>query len=342
MKIKLLIATGDYDYAEHLSDRISGYHADSFDVSVCLKAELFQDMLTARKYDIALLEPSWASETDLGPVQLPVLMWTGEDVASETNRVMKKTAKYQRISDMTSGLLQQFALLSADERGNDPVKTSITAVWSPAGGVGKTTVALAYAVKKAAGGQQTMYLNLEPFSGAGVYFPESGTSISAVFELLENNEGNVKTMLRGIRRQDSDTGVFYFNRPNNFDDINILSADNVGSLVTACAAIADELVVDLPCQCDERTRKVLGLADRVLIVTDQLEHVQAKLSQFASQHDTFTGIRARATLVANKGAAVCAPVLDSVISLPLINSANASAVCRALSTNGFEAYGVQS
>lgn len=335
MRIKLLIATNDSDYADHLSSNLSEFYADIIEVSVCRTVERLCELLAVQRFDAAFLEASMIESADLRSIDMPILMWTEEESAAGSSGELKKLRKYQRISSIIAGVLEHYAKVSADGRGSDPEKAYITAVWSPCGGVGKTTVALAYAAKKVADGKQALYLNLEAFSSIPAYFGDKGKSISTVFEMLENREGNIKTLIRGIRRQDN--GVSYFCRPDNFDDMNILSADNVSALAVACAAVTDELIIDMECVCDERTRRLFDLADRILIVTDQTGTAQIKISQFLSQHNVFSRVRGKITLVANKGAVVNEPMLDEVIRLPHVQSANASVVFRTLSGYGFEA-----
>jgi len=332
VRIKLLIATDDADYAEHLSGSISEHHADVIDVSVCRTTERLQELLMTRRFDAALLEAAVIRGTDLGAINLPLLLWTeGEKSAIEV-RELTKFKKYQRISSIVTGVLELCAKASPDVCGPDSQKARISAVWSPAGGVGKTTTALAFAAKMVLEGRKTLYLNLEPFSSVPAYFSESGRSISSVFEMLENSECNVRMLIRGLYRQDSG-GIAYFCKPDNYDDMNILSAENIAALTRACAGIADELIIDMFCVCDERTRQVFQLADKVFLVTDQTPAAQTKLSQFTSQHDIFDSIREKTTLVANKGVSVDRHLTDEVVSLPYVQSTDHISVYKTLSTS---------
>ena len=329
MRIKLLVAAKDSDYAGHLSGVISEHHADAFDVSVCLTEQHLPELLTTRKFDAALLDAALIESVDLRFIHLPLLLWCEEDDQAEPAVELRKVNKYQRISSIVANVLESFARVSISSRGPGLKRARITAVWSPAGGVGKTSVALAHAAKSASDGKEVLYLNLEPFSSVPTYFAETGKSISTVFEMLEAREGNVKMLIRGIRCQAG--GVAYFNRPENFDDMNILSAENVAVLIEACSELTDELIIDLSCVCGERERQVFELADKILLVTDMSNTAQMKLSQFASQHNIFECIREKSTLVNNKGAATGTPLLDSVVSLPLVRSADAVAVYKTLS-----------
>ncbi|MCL2151939.1 MAG: hypothetical protein FWH57_03100 [Oscillospiraceae bacterium] len=336
MRIKLLIASADKDYTGHLSNRILEYHADSIEVSVCTSPECLPELLSTRTFDAALLERPFIECTDISAVRLPLLLWTEDEIDDGARVGPQKIRKYQKVSAMVAEVLEKYAKVSADKRGFELDKAQITAMWSPTGGVGKTSVALAYAAKKASEGKKTLYLNLEAFSSVPVYFAENGKSISAIFEMLDNSEGNVGMLIQGLRKFDGETGVAYFRGPENFDDINILSTENVKALVEACAGATEELVVDMSCLCDERARHIFERADRVLIVTDASITAQTKLLQFTAQHHIFERIKDKAVLVANKGATLASPPTGVVITLPLVRSVDASVVYKTLSGCSFE------
>jgi len=331
MRVQLLIATTDADYTEHLSENITERYADVISVSVCSSAERLRELLSTRKFDAALLEAPMSDGADISSIRMPLCLWTEDNNSPDIAGSCEKIRKYQRISSIVAEVLGKYAKVSTGGRGFNSEKVQITAVWSPAGGVGKTTVALAWSAKKASEGKQVLYLNVESFSSVPVYFPETGKSISTVFEMLENNAGNIEMLIRGIRQTDKGTGVSYFRQPENFDDMNILSSENISTLVEACAGVTEELIVDMSGICDERTQQIFRLADKVLLVTDMTPAARSKLEQFAAQSGVFQTIREKAILVANKGAAIDKPIVDEVIKLPLVQSADANEVYNTLS-----------
>ena len=330
MRVKLLIASDDADYSEHISGYISEHHTDVIDVTVCSSVERLKELLRIQNFDAALLEASQIGGIDLCAIMLPMLLWTDDVCAEVAPAELKKINKYQRISAITASVLENCAIASPYLRDPDTGKARITAVWSPAGGVGKTSVALAFAASKVSENKNVLYLNLESFSSVPVYFSETGKGISAVFEMLENSECNVKMLIQSINRQDRG-GISYFCRPDNFDDLNILSVENIGVLTNACAGVSDELIIDLSCACDERTRQVFSIADKVLLVIDQTNMAKNKLSQFVYQHDMFDLIKNKAALVINKSATIDEQITDEVIALPMVQSADPLSVYKTLS-----------
>ena len=333
MRIKLLIATADVDYAEHLSNTLSEKHAENFEVSVCTSPERLRDLLAANRYDAALLESGFLGSAQAGAIRSPLLLIDESGAVAEADSAMKKVNKYQRISAIAGKIMEYYAEVSVGESGFGARRARITAVWSPAGGTGKTTVALAYAANRVSAGRQTVYLNLENFSTTSVYFREAGASISKLFEKLESN---AHVFQKGIRQQDPGTGIAFFSGPENYDDINILSAGDMESLIGACAEDIDELVIDLSSQCDRRTQAILCLADAVLLVCDPSAASQAKLLQFIHQHSTFREISSQAVLINNKGAGFAEPNLGRVVPLPFVNATDPGSVFMTLSGGRFD------
>lgn len=332
MKIQLLIATDDKDYAKHLSSVLSENRAESFEVTVCSDAERIEGLLSERSYDVALFDAPLIPRSGLEKVRLPLLLWDMlESGGGDVNLI--KIRKYQRVSRLSSDILDEYSKATVGVTGFGSGKAKITAVWSPVGGVGKTTAALAYATQKAVGGGNITYLDLEYFSSTSVYFPETGKSISTAFERLGSNAA---LLLKAISLKDSGSGICYFSPPNNYDDMNELTAEDVKALVDAAAENSDEVVVDLPCACDERTRKVLEAANAVYLVTDGSKTAAEKIQQFITQHNLYAKVYAKTVLVANKGAKVNNTRFKRMLQLPSVTANDPVSVCKTLSEVRFE------
>jgi|GEM_PF-508477 len=369
MRIKTLVAAKDKAYTGNFCEYISEHHADTIDISAVNTAEHLRKTLSARKYDVALLDMAFIGEADYKSINLPLFLRSEQDTrdtsapctlpgASIRALPIKHIQKHQRISRAVAGILEEYATANGNIHILGEKMRSVTAVWSPAGGVGKTTVALSYAEASILKERDAFYLDLEDFSSALVYFDEDGKSISKVFEMLERNDGNVKMYIQGIAS--SKNGIKYLCAPDNFDDISILSADNTRELVICCAETAGELVVDLPCACNEVTRQVFDLADKVLLVTDRSETAQTKLAQFITQNCIYENINEKVTLVINKDTQASGrrggldPAIktqnaikansaiktleDSAITLPYVEKHDAQSVCRELAAHGFGMY----
>jgi hypothetical protein len=160
-------------------------------------------------------------------------------------------------------------------------------------------------------GNDVLYLNLEPFSGSPAFFHPEGKNISSIFEMLESEDGNLKVLINSISHRENNSGFRYIHPPDNYDDLNILTVSQISTLITACAAVAEELVVDLGWACDERTSKIFELSNRILLVTAPSATAQAKISLFMAQHNTYEKIKDKVSVAANKGADFVADDADN-------------------------------
>jgi len=334
MRLKMLIATEDKNYSEPVSDYISEQYGNTVNVSVCSASEHLGKMLAGKRYDVALVEPVFFERMNCEEVQLAVLLV--DDVLADFSEGTPVVAKYQRISSIVSDIFERYSMLSGRKHDAGLKTGKVTTIWSPAGGVGKTTVSLAHASSMADDGKKVFYLNLEAFSSMSTYFEETGKSISNVFEMLGNTESDVKMFIQGICKQEN--GITYLNGPNNYADMQVLSVENISELISVCAVLTDELIVDLPCQCDSRTQQVLESADNVLIVTDSTKSSETKLIQFMKQNIIFETICDKVALVENKGASVSDAIIaqfDAIparLQLPFVSHDDESAVYKELST----------
>ena len=333
MKIQLLLAVKDTGYAEHLSRILTEKYADIFEVIICSRPERLPELTSTRKFDVGLLSPEMAACARLESFRFPLLLWDGLGTLDKQSEGMKKLRCYQRISTLVGEILSAYAEISPARGYTGAVYARTTAVWSPIGGCGKTTAALAYAAQKVSEGNRTVYLDLQAFFDGTVYFQQTGKSISTILGKLDKDVG---LMLQGIRQQDNDSGIWYFCRPDNYDDISILTPAEVLRLIEGCAEGADEVVVDLSSTYNETVRKILESVDEVLLVVDASQTGRAKWEQFQRQHDLFEKIRGKMLLAANRGARPEPSQTVKQVVLPYVHSEDPVVVYKTLSTGIFK------
>lgn len=94
MKMQLLIAVSESDYAEHLSRVLAERSGDIFEVSVCSAPEHLAPLLDTRCFDAALLDDGMARAADLSRIRLPLLVWDGASVLSDAAQGLPRIQKY--------------------------------------------------------------------------------------------------------------------------------------------------------------------------------------------------------------------------------------------------------
>ncbi len=329
--IRLLVVSSDIDYVEHLSRYIAKKYADEILPNICTNQESFRSLAESQNYDLALVEPQMFNGISMRRIRLPLVLHDATDPEASDGVDMTRINKYQRITSMIREMLELLAKVSPNSEHLDK-RAQITAVWSPAGGCGKTTVAMAFAAQRVSSGYKTMILDLEPFSSTPIYFTEEGKGLSAVLEKLDSDVG---MLVQGLRQQDSGSGIYYLGRPNNYDDLNILNLEDVRQLIEGCAARVDELVVDLGCDCDQINRMIMEQADEILLVSDGTSTCLMKCSQFYTQSSFYERVQERITMVSNKGAHKSPIDGPRSMSLPQVQSSDPKVVYKTLSAGYF-------
>jgi len=334
MKVKLLIASVDKLYVKLLSDNISENYSDIIDVSVCNTLEGFNNTLSKQCFNVALIDLILIEHINTDQIHMPVLLWTEGEKITGKPVMYERINKHSRISLIVSSILEKYAKISDGQKDIKSRNANITAVWSPSGGVGKTCVALAYALSnipkdEALDKKDVFYLNLENFSSVAGIFKENTKSISSVFEMLDSNIGDMEMLIKGISY--SYKGLRYLGSPENYEDMDILSPDNISELISHCANLSDELVVDLSSTCDEKVKNVFEAAGKILLVTDDSSLSQTKLAVFMSQNSIFKQIQEKTILVVNKDAKIDKKQTETIIYTPFIQSDNVESICLALS-----------
>lgn len=325
-KIKLLIASRDNDYIDHLSKVLSERYSDDFSTTFVSSPERLD---SRRTYDIFLAEPEFLMDGNIPETRKALMLCSNySDCGSVTG--IPPVEKYQRISTMVSAILEYYSKVAGDSESS--ISASVTAVWSPMGGCGKSTVAMALAAQRAAEGKQVLYLDLEPFSSIPLYFSENGRSIS---HLLENMDSALPVLIRSVRMLDSGSGVYYIGQPDNYEDISILTEEYIVPLINGCAVGTDEVILDLGSSFDQTVRAALDRADCVLLVVDATRTAAVKLHQFCSQSNVFADIREKLKIVCNRGAK--SGLVEGIpeIRLPTVPSGSPVEVYKSLSAGYF-------
>jgi cellulose biosynthesis protein BcsQ len=298
---------------------------------VCTSLELLGALLINKQFDSALIGTEFLKNVNLEKIRLPLILWDG--IASLENHQAHLIKKYQRISSIVSDILELYSQITP---GASPVvagRGRITVVFSPVGGSGKTTVSLAYAARMSLSGKTALYLNLEPFCSTPAFFGNEGKSISKVFESLYS--GNLEMLVQSFMQKNNETGIFYFRAPENYDDINELTEENITKLVLALTAKVDEVVIDIGSICNQQSKTLFDMADRVLLVADNSWSSQAKLQQFTEQYNIFEKVKDKTTVIANKSAKVGSQRAAAVIELPAVQSNDGKIIFETLSAREF-------
>lgn len=283
MNIKIAILDSDLNYLERLSGVLQQY--DEFSVSVFTKEDTLEQAMEQNSFQIVLFHPDVSeSQISFPAGVMPIGLCDDETKNRKLYPQMAVIQKYQRISNIYKELLKCYAEY-ADDNGMEILQGSAKtiAVYSPIGGSGKTTIAMAIAQKLHAMNKRVFFLSAEQFSSASLYFPVQEEGITKLIETL-NGTNNFQLTLKGILKE-NESGILYvegFRRLVDYEDVSYTEIENVISKIRQCD-VCDYLIIDTGSCLDEITKTVLESVDKIVLVQRNGENADEKIKLFDTQ-----------------------------------------------------------
>ncbi|WP_143044359.1 AAA family ATPase [Paenibacillus sp. CF384] len=262
-KRNLIVAVQESSYIERLGDYLrqssfgTGWQLTAFTNPAALRSY----MRGGYAVDLLVAEPSLLDE--LGELAESVL------AAALVGQIGRSGHKHQVLQyQPLPQLLQSFAALYASSEQR-PVKlmgegntesdagseagASIISVYSPAGGIGKTTLALQLARQAAACGARVFYLNLEQWNAAPLWDSRDGREdLSNLLYTLQAAPDKAVAQIIALRKRHPWLGIDFIVPCENAEERLSLTAEHAKSLLGAIKGTGeyDKIVVDLDSRLD--------------------------------------------------------------------------------------------
>lgn len=284
MILKIAIADSNNEYVQKMMSALEEY--DSLKLSVYTDKSALEQALSSKQFDVLLFDSSvYDGQIEVKKNTLAVMLLDEEVGVPEACRSFKKIRKYQRISRIYQQILELYAEIS-DDMSNVAGQKNVTkiAFYSPAGGVGKTTLALAAATKLAMQGYRCFYLNLEDIASEDCYLPQTaprGISEVAAF-LGENINFTMKIQSLLQTKKDNLYYLKHFDSPN---DIYEMNADELVELIEQLekTGLFDVLILDMGVAVDGKTIAIFEAVEKVVLVERADAMAARKLTCFLEQ-----------------------------------------------------------
>lgn len=284
MILKLAVAVEDQSYVKRLMDVLEDY--DNLNLSVFTDKESLEMTLGNKKLDVLLFEPSFYHERMMqGAVTLPIVLLDEEYDLPEELKDLDKINRYNRISQIYRRILELFSERSGNVgelSGANGVR--ITAFYSPTGGAGKTTVALAVSDRMAAQGIRTCYLSFEEAASEGCFLPQKAEhGLSELLGCL-GEQMNYSMKLQGLLQKKGDCLYYlnHFDSPNDFYEMKEEEMEELVGVVSN-AGFFDHIVMDLGCSMGQKNIKAFELANRIVLLERNNQMAVSKQKVFYSQ-----------------------------------------------------------
>jgi hypothetical protein len=180
------------------------------------------------------------------------------------------------------------------EKSAEPKEGTLLSVFSPIGGCGKTTLAMALAEGLAEAQRgSVLYLNMEGASAWSLFYRnETGYNLSDfLYRLLLNGEAeaeNEAQLERMVTHQE--TGVFFIQPCTSFDDLNLLSPMEVEKLLRLLRRRFDWIVCDMNTAFHSVNRLWIQASRRCFLLANAEKEASVKIRDFLESLDIYEGL----------------------------------------------------
>lgn len=284
-KLSLYVADADLDCVHSLVDYFTYFERDYFyKAKGFYKSDELEEVMKIEPPDILLITPEMFSENEnLKNPSVTILLDDGTlpygfDNCAHIN-------KFKQGRDISSYIMSTYAKISqksiiSTNGGN----TTITSVYSPIGGVGKTSVAIGLAKAFAESGEKTLYINLEDTPSTNFYFEseeQKRYSFSDVlYEMIKSNP-NFSTALSTAQNISSDGVSFILPQGNSIELFEINQEQWISFMEQLHNInLYQRIVIDMSSSSDVKNFSVLSKCDHIVLLGDTRGTSIEKLKMF--------------------------------------------------------------
>lgn len=284
MNISIAIGDTNREYVERLSEVLQQYH--DLTLSIFTNFDSLQKALEQNRFDIVLFDPDISQERlTVSAVKLAVCFYYDHCVNLNMYANCAKVLKYQRVSNIYKDILREYADKAggAEEFGNR-MKTCLIGVYSPVGGAGKTTIALALASRLKAMGNQILFVNTEQLESSSIVNRHDEDSMAMLIEDTGNENVNFKVKLMAVSKHGMDD-LEYLEGFTRLVDYDAVTEEEITRVFERIKKESDYqyVIIDMASHLDQVNKAVFALADQIILVERPGELPVKKVELFAQQ-----------------------------------------------------------
>lgn len=271
MKIKLAILEKDRSYLNRIVTAFGTKYADKLEIYSFTDQALAISNLDSVRIDVLLAGDSFEIDVAKLPNRCGFAYLVDSPEIEMVNN-QRAICKFQKADLIYKQILSVYSEKASSITGfkMNGDESKVIAFCSASGGVGSSTMAAACAIHYATKGSKTLYLNLEKFGGADVYFNGQGQfDMSDLIFALKSKKANLHIKLESCVKQDP-SGVYYYSQPKVALDMMELNTEDILRLISEVKLHGeyDYIILDIDFSLDKESLKILRQAQGIVLVGD--------------------------------------------------------------------------
>ncbi|MCT4542042.1 MAG: AAA family ATPase [Vallitalea sp.] len=289
VKFNVLIADCDKGYTNAISQYLSTWEETDYNIISFTEKQLLQEYLKTEKTDILLISPELLTENiNLSNVQVTII--NTPDRIPESLLSYPYINKYQPGDKIARELINIFSKYCRDEIviNNNNINSTIIGVYSPIGGIGKTTVAVEIGKQYALNGYKTLFISLEELSSyISLLDCDFSNNFSDLLYHLKQKNKNLIMKIEGLKNVDKYSGMNYFCPVSCYMDIQEISINEWIELLEYIRNNSDyeKIILDFNSSVNEKNIKILKECDKVIMLINNDKMAQIKINQLYKNLD---------------------------------------------------------
>ena len=303
IKRQMILADSDSVYLERLANYFME-KAPQLELNIFTDKQLLKKYLENAKEDILVVDETFIDPDMRISSNISVCL----ALSASMNSVPGFTCirKYQKTETLLNEILLRYAeeTDSADMiQGSSHTKTAV--FFSPAGGTGKTVLALGMAAAASAAGMKTLYLNLEEIDSVRNVLGETPGNLSDVFLALKTKGMNAGIKLASCVGKETAGGFYYLSGVDSISEYGEITGKDLSGLLEILRSQAeyDLVLVDLSSGFHEKAVRIMEASDVIFVPITLEETAKEKMNRFlqeAELHDLYQGIFQKMFLIVNQ------------------------------------------
>lgn len=280
MKIKLAILEKDKNYLNRIVSVFETKYADKFQIYSFTDLDVAFSTLEAAKIEVMVASDAFEFDVNKLPKRCGFAYFV-DSADVETFNGQRAICKFQRADLIYKQILSIYSEnagnISGLKFGDDSCKVIFFQPVS--GGVGASSMAAACAIHFAAKGKKTLYLNLERFGSANVFFSAEGQfDMSDIIFALKSKKANLAMKLESCVQQ-AENGVYFYSQSKIALDMMEINSEDVMRLLSELQLTGsyDYIIVDTDFSIDRAALKIYRMSHTVVWVSDGSDMSNSKL-----------------------------------------------------------------
>ncbi len=306
--IKLLIFDEDNEYSISLCNFLTHSYSETIAVNYCKDLNDINNLI--KKIDPQVILASERYYNDIKTYCKRNLILLSSVKTPESTIQNDYIYKYKEVNQIAAEIIDIYTTSGNKIYHTGGKNTKIVSVYSAAGNVGKTSLALAVSSICSFSGLSVFYLNLEQFQSTNIFFNgNTQYSFSDIIYFAKEKDKNLATKIPAICSKEIDSGIHYFSQANNVFDIKEMLPEDIDFIVSAIkdCGYYDLVMIDMDSQLNENTMKVFEKSDEILYVITNDDNCLHKTKLFIESMDLLTksfensaSIKTKIKFIANK------------------------------------------